>query len=61
MLQLKDLEIGDQVLMPYYDERPFEVVEIDENSISQPVRVIWEDGSWTWAEQRHVCENTVKL
>lgn len=61
MLQLKDLKIGDKVLMPYYDKRPFQVVAIDAEDVDQPVEVVWEDGSWTWAEQQHVCEQTVKL
>jgi len=61
MLQLKDLQVGDQIVIPYYDDEVCIVDNTDPEDEHQPVHVVWKDGSDTWPEQTYVCENTVKL
>lgn len=61
MLQLKDLKVGDRIVMPYYDQKPCTVDMVDVDDDYQPIHVVWEDGSDTWPEQQHVCENTVRF
>lgn len=52
-MKLTDLKIGDKIIIDWYDDKPATVVEIDDNDKFQPVRVTWEDGSYTWPEPWH--------
>jgi|ADGO01.1.fsa_nt_gi hypothetical protein len=61
MLQLKDLKVGDKLLMPYFDDKVCIVDKVDERDDEQPIHVVWQDGTQAWPQQRYVCENTVKL
>lgn len=61
MLQLKDLKVGDKLLMPYFDDKVCIVEMVDENDDEQPIRVVWQDGTHAWPQQQYVCAHTVKL
>lgn len=52
-MKLTDLKIGDKIIIDWYDTRPAIVAEIDNDDDVQPVRVTWEDGSYTWPEPRY--------
>ncbi|HGV0794638.1 TPA: hypothetical protein ACNBW6_003861 [Escherichia coli] len=60
-LRLADLKIGDKFVIPYYDDRPCTVDIVDPDDEKQPVHVRWDDGTQTWPEQRHVCNETRKI
>lgn len=53
MKEYKDLAIGNIINIPYYDSENCVVVELDLIDYTQPVRVEWEDGSYTWAETKY--------
>lgn len=52
-MKLTDLKIGDKIIIDWYDTEPATVVEIDNDNKVQPVRVTWEDGTYTWPEPQY--------
>lgn len=55
-MKLTDLKVGDEIIIPHYDELPCVVMRVDSEDEYQPVYVEWADGSSTWPESRYEFE-----
>ncbi len=52
-MKLKDLKVGDKIIVPHYDALPCTVTRVEKDDAYQPVYVEWEDGTATWPEPKY--------